>query len=63
MKMLKNGCVCREGAYESREDKTFKEGEGTGMEGGWRSNYMSQRRRNKERGKVDGRIFDGGGIF
>jgi hypothetical protein len=54
--MLKNGCVCRKGAYESQEDKTFKKGEGTGTKGGWRSNCMSRRRRNKEKGKVEGRI-------
>jgi hypothetical protein len=53
--MLKKGCVCREGAYESREDKTIKEGEGTGMEGGWRSNCMSRQSRNEGRGKVDRR--------
>jgi hypothetical protein len=55
--MFKNGCICREGAYESREDKTFKEGEGTGTEGGWRSNCMSRRRRDKGKGKVGGRII------
>jgi hypothetical protein len=27
------------------------------MEGGWRSNCMSRRRRNKGKGKVDGRII------
>jgi hypothetical protein len=56
--MFKNGCVCREGAYESREDKTFKEGEGIGTEGGWRSNCMSRRRRDKERGRLAGGSWD-----
>jgi hypothetical protein len=45
------------GSYESREDKTLKGDEGRRMEGGWSSNCMSQRRRNKGKGKVDGRII------
>ena len=43
--------------------KTFKKGEGTGMEGGWRSNCMSRRRRDKGRGRLAGGRGDGGEIF
>jgi hypothetical protein len=42
------------GSYESREDKTLKGDEGRRMEGGWRSNCMSRRRRNKGRGRLTG---------